>query len=204
MRIYEIGPPGSIYRRSGNIEESACELFHLRTRGKDRGGRRFCRLPFTAVDGNATSTLASYNYGGPLLNGNGAFVFANYLGGAPSSCSSSAVTTPCFTSSEFSPATSGFGAQRRNQFYGPNFFDTDFTVMKDFSIPRWEGAKIGVGLQFFNLFNHPNFDQPVGDIANPQFGSILQTVSVPTSIVGSFLGGDASPRMIQVKAHLTF
>ena len=76
--------------------------------------------------------------------------------------------------------------------------------MKNFNIPHWEGAKFGVGLQFFNLFNHPNFDQPVGDIANPQFGSILQTVSTPTSILGSFLGGDASPRLIQVKAHLTF
>jgi hypothetical protein len=160
-------------------------------------------LPFTAVDGNATSILAANNYGG-ALNGVGAFVFANYLGGAPSSCSSSAVTTPCLTTSEFSPATSGFGAQRRNQFYGPNYFDTDFTVMKNFNIPHWEGAKFGVGLQFFNLFNHPNFDQPVGDIANPQFGSILQTVSTPTSILGSFLGGDASPRLIQVKAHLTF
>ena len=131
-------------------------------------------------------------------------MFANYLGGAPSSCGSSAVTTPCLTSSEFSPATSGFGAQRRNQFYGPNYFDTDFTVMKNFNIPHWEGAKFGVGLQFFNLFNHPNFDQPIGDIANPQFGSIVTTVSTPTSILGSFLGGDASPRLIQVKAHLTF
>ena len=36
------------------------------------------------------------------------------------------------------------------------------------------------------------------------FYQYVQTVSVPTSIVGSFLGGDASPRMIQVKAHLTF
>jgi hypothetical protein len=59
-------------------------------------------------------------------------------------------------------------------------------------------------LQFFNLLNHPNFDQPVGDIANSQFGLINTTVSTPTSILGSFLGGDASPRLIQVKATLTF
>ncbi len=160
-------------------------------------------LPFTVVDGNATSNLAANNYGG-ALNGTGAFVFANYLGGAPSSCSSAAVTTPCLTSSMFSPATTGFGSQRRNQFYGPRYFDTDFAVMKNFQIPRWESGKLGIGLQFFNLFNHPNFDQPVGDVANPQFGSIITTVSTPTSILGSFLGGDASPRLIQVKARLTF
>jgi hypothetical protein len=160
-------------------------------------------LPFTVIDGDATSTLAANNYGG-ALNGIGAFVFANYLGGAPSSCSSAAVTTPCLTNTMFSPAATGFGSQRRNQFYGPRYFDTDFTVMKNFQIPHWEAGKLGVGLQFFNLFNHPNFDQPVGDVANPQFGSIITTVSTPTSILGSFLGGDASPRLIQVKARLTF
>jgi hypothetical protein len=160
-------------------------------------------LPFTVVDSNATSALAS-NYFGGVLNNTGAFVFANYLGGAPSSCGKSAVNTPCFTTAMFSPATDGLGVQRRNQFYGPKFFNTDFTVMKNFRIPHWEAGKLGVGLQFFNLLNHPNFDQPVGDIANSQFGLINTTVSTPTSILGSFLGGDASPRLIQVKAALTF
>jgi hypothetical protein len=175
------------------------------TGGWQVSGTIFARsgLPFTVIDGNATGALAANNYGG-ALNGAGAFVFANYLGGAPSSCSSSAVNNPCLTSAMFSPATDGFGNQRRNQFYGPKYFDTDLTVMKTFDIPRWERGKLGVGVQFFNLFNHPNFDQPVGDIANSQFGSVVSTVNTPTSILGSFLGGDASPRLIQLKATLTF
>jgi len=160
-------------------------------------------LPFTVVDGNQTGNLAAFNYGGNL-SGNGAFVFANYLGGAPSSCSSSAVSKPCLTSAMFSPTSTGFGIQRRNQFYGPKYFDTDFTVMKNFKVPHWEAAKLGIGAQFFNLFNHPNFDQPEGDISNPNFGSIISTVNTPTSILGSFLGGDASPRLIQFKGSLTF
>jgi hypothetical protein len=97
-----------------------------------------------------------------------------------------------------------FGNQRRNQIYGPVFFDTDLAVMKNFAIPHWESAKLQIGAQAFNLFNHPNFDQPVGDISNPQFGSILKTVGPPTSIFGSFLGGDASPRALQIRAQLTF
>ncbi len=161
-------------------------------------------LPFTVVDGNATSILAANNFGGSALNDNGAFIFANYLGGAPSQCNSNAVNTPCLTTAMFSPAMSGLGQQRRNQFYGPNYFDTDFTVMKNFKIPRWESGRLGLGVQFFNLFNHPNFDQPVGDVSNPQFGLINTTVSTPTSILGSFLGGDASPRLIQLKATLSF
>ena len=104
----------------------------------------------------------------------------------------------------FAAGPLGFGAQRRNQFRGPGFFDTDFTVMKQIPLPGWEQGKLRVGAQFFNLINHPNFDQPVNDISSSQFGSIIRTVSVPTSIVGSFLGGDASPGMIQLTARLTF
>jgi hypothetical protein len=160
-------------------------------------------LPFTVVDGNQTSNLAALNYGGALSD-IGAFVFANSLGGAPSSCSSSAVSQPCLTTAMFSPTTSAFGVQRRNQIYGPRYFDTDFTVMKNFKVPHWEAARFGIGAQFFNLFNHPNFDQPVGDISNPNFGTIISTVNTPTSILGSFLGGDASPRLIQFKGSFTF
>jgi hypothetical protein len=76
--------------------------------------------------------------------------------------------------------------------------------MKNFHVPISESSTVGIGFQFFNLFNHANFDQPVGDVASSQFGLINRTVSVPTSILGSFLNGDASPRLIQVKAQFTF
>ena len=166
-------------------------------------------LPFTAVDGASTGVLGSYNYG-PFLGLN---LFANSSVGSLT-CSSSATTTPCMNPpsnpSEFaSPVntTTGlatFGNQRRNQIYGPNFFDTDLTVMKNFRIPGWESARFQVGAQAFNILNHPNFDQPINDIANGQFGTIVQTVGPPTSIFGSFLGGDASPRALQIRAQLTF
>ena len=145
------------------------------TDGWTFSGRIFARsgLPFTVVDGNATGTLSAFNYGGNL-NGAGAFVFANSNGGTRPACGFSAITTPCLTSTMFTP------------------------------VPHWESAKFGVGVQFFNLFNHPNFDQPSADIASPTFGTITSTVNTPTSILGSFLGGDASPRQIQFKGSLTF
>ena len=58
--------------------------------------------------------------------------------------------------------------------------------MKNFPIPRWESAKLGIGLQAFNVLNHVNFDQPLNDIASSNFGTIINTVSTPTSIIGSF------------------
>ncbi len=154
-------------------------------------GTLFARsgLPFTAVDGASIGALGSYHYG-PLLGLN---LFANSTLGTLS-CSSSAATTPSLNAAQFtSPVVPGgvatFGNERRNQIYGPRFFDTDLSLMKNFRIPRWENTKLQIGAQAFNLFNHPNFDQPVGDLSSSQFGSIVRTVGAPTSVFGSFLAG---------------
>jgi Carboxypeptidase regulatory-like domain len=167
-------------------------------------------LPFTAIDGSSTGALGSYNYG-PAL---GLDLFANQLVpplscGSSSAFHSSGTNTPCMSLADFTSAIGPggigtFGAARRNQIYGPNFFDTDLTLMKNFRIPHWEGAQFQVGAQAFNILNHPNFDQPVGNIGNPQFGQSIETVSTPTSIFGSFLGANASPRALQIRAQLTF
>ncbi|HXW55006.1 MAG TPA: carboxypeptidase regulatory-like domain-containing protein [Candidatus Cybelea sp.] len=157
-------------------------------------------LPFTVIDSADTATLAgsanAANYGSATL-------FANYLGGAQPTCSSP--TTLCLVAADFSPATDGFGQQRRNQFRGPGFFNTDLSILKNTGLHLWgEGQRLSFGANFYNVLNHPNFDQPVADIGNAQFGQIVQTVSPPTSILGSGLGGDSSPRQIQLTAKFAF
>jgi hypothetical protein len=97
-----------------------------------------------------------------------------------------------------------FGQTRRNQVYGPNYTDTDLSILKGFTVPHWETGKLQLGVQMFNLFNHPNFAQPGSVVGTSTFGVINGTVNPPTSILGSFLGGDASPRLIQLKANFTF
>ncbi len=152
-------------------------------------------LPYTVIDSADTATLANTFYGGT--------VFANYLGGSQPSCQDP--TSSCLIAADFSPATTGFGTQRRNQFRGPGFFTTDLSILKSTTIKGWgEGEQFVVGVNFYNILNHPNFDQPVGDISNAQFGQIIQTVSPPTSILGSGLGGDSSPRQIQLTAKIIF
>jgi hypothetical protein len=169
-------------------------------------GTLFARsgLPFTVLDSNAYFTLNGFNYGISSTS----TVPAQVIGSTGHHCSGSAAAAnganPCLLASNFDFATSDFGNQRRNQFFGPSFFNTDLTVMKNFKIPHWEGAQLGVGAQFFNVLNHPHFDQPDSDIASPTFGTIINPVSTPTSIFGSFLGADASPRLIQLHAKLTF
>ena len=95
-------------------------------------------------------------------------------------------------------------AQGRNQFRGPSYFNTDFTIMKSTKLPRWENATLGIGFQFFNFLNHPNFGNPINGISDPLFGQIPYLEQPPTSILGSGFGGDAAPRMIQLKIQLQF
>ena len=95
-------------------------------------------------------------------------------------------------------------AQGRNRFRGPGYFNTDFTILKTTKLPGWENATLGIGFQFFNLFNHPNFGFPDPGLSSPIFGQILGLEQPPTSILGSGFGGNASPRMIQLKAELKF
>ncbi|GAC1630619.1 MAG: hypothetical protein NVS9B14_01450 [Candidatus Acidiferrum sp.] len=153
-------------------------------------------LPYTVFDSGATNLINGNNYG--------ASVYANFLGGAPLACGNPNDT--CLSKSMFSSSgQSFFGNQERNQFRGPQFFDTDFSITKNTKIK--ERATLGITFQFFNVLNHPNFNLPDHNLADNIFGqkgTISTTVGSPTSILGSFLGGDASPRIIQLKAQLRF
>jgi hypothetical protein len=161
-------------------------------------------LPFSIVDSSALGALAGYNYGQ-----NGA-ILATAIAPVSHTCTSpSAVNTPCYTASEFAPSAlatgfpTGFGTLGRNTFFGPHFFDTDISLMKSVRIK--EHVTFSFGAQAYNAFNHPNFDQPVADISNPNFGKIVANVAPPTSILGAFVaGGAASPRFVEIKGVIRF
>jgi hypothetical protein len=103
-------------------------------------------------------------------------------------------------------------AQGRNHFRGPGYFSTDFTIMKSTKIPSLENAVLRVGLQFFNVLNHPSFGLPFIDSSTPALGFIGYMAQSSTSLLGnaqsstSFLGTNqnSSARMIQLKAELKF
>ena len=76
--------------------------------------------------------------------------------------------------------------------------------MKNTKIHGWENATLGIGFQFFNLFNHPNFGFPDNISSDLGFGQIFNLEQPATTILGSGRGGDAAPRMIQLKAQLQF
>ena len=157
-------------------------------------------LPLSIVD---TATAAGIsNYGGPLYARQVAPLSKTHCGGK-SATVTTGNGTACSFASDYASATN-FGGSGRNQIFGPNYTDSDLSVMKGFTMPHWETGKLRVGAQFFNLFNHPNFGQPGNDVGTANFGKITGTVNTPTSILGSFLGGDASPRLVQLTAKFDF
>ncbi|MGH9466896.1 MAG: hypothetical protein ACRD1Y_06030, partial [Terriglobales bacterium] len=151
--------------------------------------------PYSVIDQTRTNHLSATG----LARIRGGGILANFLGGPATSCNSP--DQPCLSASEFNPATTGFGAQQRDSFYGPGFWDTDMSLIKNFTVPGWESAKLYLEGSAYNLFNHPNFYQPDNNLESGQFGLITSTNQNASSILGDN-GGDASVRLIQLQIGL--
>jgi outer membrane receptor protein involved in Fe transport len=160
-------------------------------------------LPFTVTDGTV-----------PLSFG-GTATPAQVLGPAQQSCSSG--TSACFNSAQFASAggLGNFPTQTRNQYRGPGFFDSDFSVNKNFKIR--ERMTFTVGANIYNIFNHPNFQNPnqswtgsgcstitPGPGAQPGCGQIVGQAAPPTGPYGSFAQGLPAGREGQFQAKIVF
>lgn len=100
------------------------------------------------------------------------------------------------------PIPADFTNQRRNQFRGPMYFNTDMSLRKAFKLN--ERFNFSVGANAYNVLNHPNFGNPNAALTGGAFGSYFTTVNPPTSALGAGLGGDAASRSIQLEGRLTF
>src|SRR6202044_3077815 len=100
-----------------------------------------------------------------------------------------------FNPCAFAPAAAGeLGDASRTPLSGPDFVNTDFSLIKQFRLP-WENMGLSFRAEFFNLFNHPQFALPVqaigyADINAANFGSISSTVN--------------NPRLVQFALKFTF
>jgi outer membrane receptor protein involved in Fe transport len=177
---------GSLFARSG----SPYTVIDSNTFFPNLGG--FGLIPAQALGPGAT-------YGsGPCQNGNSQCYDPNAF------VNSVSPTWDATYAATGNPVYTAFPTQRRNQYRGPGFFNTNFSVMKNFSLT--ERMKFGFGANFYNVFNHSNFYVPNVYLADGDStsGRIQETVSPSASAFGNFLGADASPRLIQLNAKITF
>jgi carboxypeptidase family protein/TonB-dependent receptor-like protein len=139
-----------------------------------------------------------------LRNATAGVVLADYISG-PMTC---AAAPNCLdpSASGFVPAGSqtNFGNLPRNQFRGPGYFNSDFSLQKDIKVA--ERFVFTLGANAFNVFNHPNFANPDADISNfgSTFGQSQSTVVPPNSPYGNFQGAAVSGRVLQLNAKFRF
>jgi len=168
-------------------------------------------MPFTPLD------FSNYNNSGefyerPDLIGNpfaGTSSPTNFL-------NLSAFAAPCTNPNVAAGScTSGahFGSAARNGFYGPHYRNFDLSFSKETHIT--EQMSLRLGFDFFNVFNHPNFANPLlpsfnvlwnqnGVAANGQgVGFFPLTVTPDVGAQNPFLGG-GGPRDIQISARFSF
>jgi outer membrane receptor protein involved in Fe transport len=112
--------------------------------------------------------------------------------------------------------TRHFGNEGRNSLRGPSFKQFDFALYKDTAIT--ERLNMQLRVEFFNLFNHPNFSNPllpafIADPAQQGFttngsrevgaGAYAIAATGDVGIGNPFLGG-GGPRGIQFAAKFSF
>ncbi len=97
------------------------------------------------------------------------------------------------------------GSSGRNQYYGPALINYNFTALKTFALTT-ERLKLTFAADFFNIFNHTNFSNPVAAQSNANFGKITSTLGSGTATaVGTTAGVvGGGPRVTQLSLRLTF
>jgi len=189
-------------------------------------------LPFTVFDYGEQGVLNSQNFGGSFYAVPAAPLGAQGACGKGASFTSPVV--PCFPQQQLngspnpgawfvqSGCETGYNsgtmpgpggpcsgpsvtfAQGRNRFRSDKYINTDFSLVKNSKIPRWENGVLTIGVQAFNLFNHANFGFPDPGIGSGTFGQIGYLEQPPTTVLGSGIGANASQRMIQLRGQIRF
>ena len=95
------------------------------------------------------------------------------------------------------PPAGELGNAARVPVTGPDFVNSDFSVIKDFRLHREMGLNFRA--EFFNLFNHPQYGSPISDInyGSPANGTVSQYFGEVNSTVNN-------PRLVQLALKLSF
>jgi hypothetical protein len=140
-------------------------------------------LPFTVV-----SPYGSLQYGFDFFNGFGARPFllekatlAPNVGGSPQFFSDQVINNQSLffglptTTSPVNGQTvlTSPGNLGRNTFTGPNWWNLDFSLVKDTKLT--EATKLQFRAEFFNIFNHPTFATPGATLGAGNFGVSTST-----------------------------
>jgi len=150
----------------------------------NRSARSGANTASTLVDGNALRSAM-----GVMDTGNGPY-FVNLANIGSDGRGVNADNTYTYYSGQLfvQPGAGQLGNLQRRMFYGPNYWNLDFSALKKFMIT--EKQSLEVKMESFNFTNHPSFN--VGD----------QTITSTT--FGKITGTQSGRRVIQFGAYYKF
>ena len=113
-------------------------------------------------------------------------------------------TTPCFDH----PAAGQYGNLPYLGFAGPQFFNTDASIIKHIPITSDGTKNVEVRLEAFNVFNHPSFSSPTTpstatNTSNPNVISST-TFGQLNNVVDTGRGGGVNARLVQWAIRVNF
>jgi hypothetical protein len=146
--------------------------------------RAFQHLPKRLTQGWSINGITRFATGFPIgisqsgdrsLTGSSGVDFPNYVGGLlvsdPRGTGTDGTPNEYFNRSAFtSEALGAMGNANRRFFHGPGFNNWDFGVHKDTKIR--ESMAVQFRAEFFNIFNHAQFNNPNGNYASSLFGVV--------------------------------
>jgi len=81
------------------------------------------------------------------------------------------------------PLFGGPGTVRRNSFYGPGYKNFDMVIAKDTKLT--ERVHLEFRSEYYNILNHPNFQQPDNLINDSTFGESAAQIGRPDGTTGA-------------------
>jgi len=152
-------------------------------------------FPVPLIDSDNTSGTA-FNTGGDSFNFNRPDKVAGCNAYSADHGQYRWINPTCFVAAKIVTQPDGttfgeLGNASRVPVTGPDFVNSDFSVIKQFALP-WHETGLNFRAEFFNLFNHPQYGMPINDIneGTSLFGKVNSTVN--------------NPRLIQLALKLTF
>ncbi len=133
-------------------------------------------------------------------------VYINFAGDKPEPIGSVGSSTETYyDKSLFSQPTgldvNGFGTSKRNQFRRPNVWNVDMSLFKAFQIGR---VRPEIRIEVANVFNHPNWSNPVTSFTANNFLQFTPSNSDTGSGTSTSATNTPGPRLIQIGLRLQF
>ena len=178
---------GRAYLSQSGIADAILGGWEFSATGSARSG-----TPVNIVLTRAASAVPD----GLSLENGSSFQRPNYVGGVSLVPANQNINNWINAAAFTTPADGTWGNAGRNLVRGPDFWQADSALSRDFKLTERFVAVLRI--EGFNIFNRAQYGNPNGNFSSASFGRITTTIN------GSSPTGSGTPREFQVAMRLRF